>query len=232
MKKKNYSCPNGCILPKREKQLKINKMEQYYFGYINFNFCPRCGALMPKTLKRLKAFFQVSNIDNRLNKSLRLLYKSEFEASARECFVVLENVLKKKSGLDLHGKDLVAQALNMEYDKKKNVVVKAPFIALNKLESESDYNEQEGIKLMIMGFFQGPRNLYQHNHIGASIDATLSVIMETSFFLKRIEGHSLTKKGRWIKHKIDYEHILKNMPKSSDRVKFKKMLRNKIEKNM
>lgn len=85
---------------------------------------------------------------------------------------------------------------------------------------------------MIMGFFQGPRNLYQHNHIGASIDATLSVIMETSFFLKRIEGHSLTKKGRWIKHKIDYEHILKNMPKSSDRVKLKKMLRNKIEKNM
>ena len=42
---------------------------------------------------------------------------------------------------------------------------------------------------MLMGFFQGPRNLYQHNHIGSGVSNSISVIIEASFFLHLLDGH-------------------------------------------
>lgn len=111
------------------------------------------------------------------------IYKSEFESAAREAFVAVENYLKKKSGLDLHGFDLATRALSFEIDKQTGEIKRAPLIAINDLKNESQRNEQDGIRYMLMGFFQGPRNLYQHNHIGSGVSNSISVIIER--FIKR-----------------------------------------------
>ncbi|MFR2881764.1 MAG: TIGR02391 family protein [Lachnospiraceae bacterium] len=138
---------------------------------------------MPYSLKKLKGFFEVYNIHAALSDAVQLIYKSEFESAAREAFVAVENYLKKKSGLDLHGFDLATRALSFEIDKQTGEIKRAPLIAINDLKNESQRNEQDGIRYMLMGFFQGPRNLYQHNHIGSGVSNSISVIIER--FIKR-----------------------------------------------
>lgn len=225
MRGKKYSCPNQCNLPPRRRELKEFENGTYGFGYEDFIFCPCCGSLMPESLNKLESFFDIYNIHPALSKALKLLYKSEFEAASRESFVTLENYIKKKSGLDSHGFDLATKALSFEIDKKTGEIKKAPLISINELKTESDMNEQEGIRYMLMGFFQGPRNLYQHNHIGSGVSNSISVVIQTSFFLNLLDGHSITKKGQWIPIKIDYQEIYENMPKRIDRWRLIYMLK-------
>ncbi len=230
MRSKKYCCPNGCQLPKRRKGLKQFEDGTYGFGYQEFKFCPCCGSLMPESLEKLKGFFDVYDIHPALRKALNLLYKSEFEAAAREAFVTLENCLKKKSGLDAHGFDLATRALSFEIDKKTGEIKKQPKISINQLKNESDWNEQDGIRYMLMGFFQGPRNLYQHNHIGSGVSNTISIIIETSFFLKILDGHSITKNGKWVRCETNYAEIYSKMPKRLDRWKLLWTLKRKCTK--
>lgn len=225
MKRKKYACPNGCSLPSRKKVLREYSDGTYGFDFYDFNFCPRCGSLMPYTLKKLRRFFEVYNLHVALTDAVRLIYKSEYESAAREAFVAVENYLKKKSSLDSHGFDLATRALSFEVDKQTGEIKKAPLIAINDLKSESERNEQDGIRFMLMGFFHGPRNLYQHNHIGSSVSNAISVIIEASFFLHLLDGHSITKKGHWIQEKVDYQEIYKKMPKHSDRCKLVRLLK-------
>ena len=140
-----------------------------------------------------------------------------FEATAREAFVTVENSLKKKSGLDSHGFDLATKALAFEADKKTGEIKKKPLVAINELKNESDRNEQDGIRYMLMGFFQGPRNLYQHNHIGSGASNSISVVIEASFFLRLLDGHSITKNGQWLRTKIDFQDMINKTPKLIDR---------------
>ena len=74
---------------------------------------------MPYSLDKIRDFFDVYHVHSSLKRAINLVYKSEFEAAARETFVVVETTLKKKSGLDLHGFDLATKALSFEFDKKK-----------------------------------------------------------------------------------------------------------------
>ena len=175
--------------------------------------------------EKLSNFFDVYNIHPALKAAQNLLCKSEFEAAAREAFVAVETVLKKKSGLDSHGFDLATKALSFEVDKKTGEVIKAPLIAINALKCESDRNEQDGIRYMLMGFFQGPRNLYQHNHIGSGASNSLSIVIEASFFLWLLDGHSITKNGHWISTQVDYQEIYNKMPRRIDRWKLIRMLK-------
>lgn len=225
MRSRKYSCPNGCSLPPRRKTLKQYDDGTYGFDYNDFAFCPSCGSLMPYSQRKLKEFFDVYHIHSALNDALKLLYKSEFESAAREAFVTVEDYLKKKSGLDSHGFDLATRALSFDIDKKTGELKKAPLIAINDLKSESDKNEQDGIRYMLMGFFQGPRNLYQHNHIGSGVSNSISVIIEASFFLHLLDGHSITQNGRWIPVRTDYRDIYNKMPKPFDRWRMRWMLR-------
>ena len=225
MRGKKYSCPNGCKLPPRRKVFRKFADGTYGFGYHDFQFCPRCGSLMPCSLEKIKDFFEVTTTHPLLKHALALVYKSEFEAAAREAFVTLETFLKKKSGLDSHGFDLATRALSFEADKKTGAITKAPLIAINKLQSESDRNEQDGLRYMLMGFFQGPRNLYQHNHIGSGASNSISVIVQTSFFLYLLEGHSITKNGQWIPTKLDYREVYQKMPKRLDRWRLIRLLK-------
>jgi len=224
-----YKCPNGCNYPHRKKAIRENDNHTYCFAYYDVPFCPKCGHLMPKALLKLQEFFEVYNIHPKLDDSLSLIYKSEFESAVREASVTLENVLREKSKLDLHGFDLATKALSFETDKKTGEVIRRPLIAINNLETESDKNEQEGIRYMLMGFFQGPRNLYLHNHVGSGASNSLSIIIEVSFFLHLLDGHSITKNGRWIPTNINFKEIYDNMPRPIDRWKLKRMLKRRIE---
>ena len=225
MRSKEYSCPNGCLLPPRRKQLRKNYDGTYGFAFHDFNFCPCCGSLMPYSIKKLKGFFEVYNIHAALTDAVQLIYKSEFESASREAFVTVENVLKKKSGLDTHGFDLATKALSFEVDKQTGIIKKPPLIAINDLKNESDRNEQDGIRYMLMGFFQGPRNLYQHNHIGSGVSNAISIIIEASFFIHLLDGHSIIQNGRWIPEEIDYREVYKKMPKRIDRWKLVRQLK-------
>ena len=223
--RRSYKCPKGCKLPPRRKELRENKDHTYSFGYRDLPFCPVCGSLMPGSLEKLKGFFKVYNVHPSLQNSVDLMYKSEFQSAAREAFITLENALRKKSGLDLHGFDLATKALSFECDKKTGEVTKQPLIAINGLKSESDRNEQEGIRYMLMGFFRGPRNLYQHYHIGSGVSYSVSIVIETSFFLHLLDGHSITKSGQWIPAKADYWDIYQRMTNRFDRLRLKRMLK-------
>ena len=225
MRSKEYACPNGCSLPPRRKKLKQYSDGTYGFDFNDFTFCPCCGSLMPYSLKKLKGFFEVYNIHPALADAVQLIYKSEFESAAQEAFVTVENYLKKKSGLDLHGFDLVTKALSFELDKQTGELKRAPLIAINDLKNQSKRNEQDGIRYMLMGFFQGPRNLYQHNHIGSSASNSISVIIETSFFLHLLDGHSITQNEHWIPKKTNYQEIYQKMPKRIDRWRLIRLLK-------
>ena len=174
---------------------------------------------MPYTLQTVKDFFDVYHLHPKLQKAERLIYKSEFESAAREAFVVVETVLREKSGLDLHGFELATKALKFEVDKQTGEVTKQPLISINDLKTESEKNEQDGIRYMLMGFFQGVRNLYQHNHIGSGASNSLMVVLNASFYLNLLDGHSITKKGKWLTTKVDYREIYKNMPNPIDRIR-------------
>lgn len=225
MRSKKYSCPNGCLLPPRKKTLKQYADGTYSFDYFDFTFCPVCGSMMPYSRDKLKSFFDVYALHPALDTSMRLLEKSEFEAAAREAFVTVENCLRKKSGLDSHGFDLATKSLSFEMDKNTGEIKKTPLIAINSLKTESDRNEQDGIRYMLMGFFQGPRNLYQHSHIGSGASNAISIVIEASFFLQLLDGHSITKNGRWIPAAVDFQEIYDKMPKRVDRWKLLWMLK-------
>ena len=219
MRTKKFSCPNGCKLPPRKKVLRENKDHTYGYDYFDFPYCPACGSLMPYTRKKIEDFFEIYHIHPKLQNAERLILKSEFESAARESFVVVESVLRKKSGLDLHGFDLATKALKYEVDKQTGEVTKQPLVAINDLKTESEKNEQEGIRYMLMGFFQGVRNLYQHNQIGSGAPNALTVVINASFFLHLLDGHSITKNGHWIPTKIDFQDIYNHTPKRFDRIR-------------
>lgn len=226
MRPKKYSCPNGCKLPPRKKEL-IQRNHKYTFDYNDFTYCPVCGCMMPETLKTIKLFFNVYHIHPKLAVAERLIYKSEFESAAREAFIAVENELRLKSGLDLHGTDLVIKALKFDFDSKSRQISKPPLIAINDLSTESNINEQEGLRFMLMGFFQGVRNLYQHHNIESGVSNSLNVVLDASFYLNLLDGYSLTSKGKWIKNNINYKEIYTNMPNYFDKLRFSYLLKRK-----
>lgn len=225
MRKRQYKCPKGCKLPPREKVLQQFDDGTWGYDYHDFSFCPCCGGLMPYSLDSVKSFFGIYTLHPSLKGAIGLVYKSEFEAAARETFVSVETVLKEKSGLDLHGFDLATKALSFEVDKQTGDIIRAPLISINDLKTDSDRNEQNGIRYMLMGFFQGPRNIYQHNHIGSMVSNVLSIITEASFLLYLLDGNSIAKHGHWIPVKVNNQEIYANMPRSSDRRKFVRMMK-------
>ena len=162
-----------------------------------------------------------------LDKSVELLYKSEFTSAAREAIITVETILRSKSGLDCHGESLASNALSFSYDQKARKITKHPLIAVNKLETESERNEQKGLMLMLMGFFTGVRNIYQHNHVGSGASNSITVIIQASFFLTILDGKSITKNGKWIRTEVDYGFIYDHMPKLVDRIRLRWILSKK-----
>jgi len=217
-----FICANGCKVRRSFFIFRENDEGKYTYQKQRFCYCPNCGLMLPDTQKIIRNFFKSINCPKMLQKSVDLLIQSEPESAVRESVVVLEKRIKELSGLDnLHGKRLVSDALDFTYDKQTEKMMKRPLIAINSLKTESDFNEQEGLKLMLIGFFQGPRNLYVHNKIPTSIDISISLLVQVAFFLRMLDGCSMTKGGHWIKKSISHNEILTNMPNPVDRLIYK-----------
>jgi len=99
------------------------------------------------------------------------------------------------------------------------MITKQPLIAINGLKTDSERNEQDGLRYMLMGFFRGYRNIYQHNNVGSGVSNVLSIVIEASFILSVLDGHSVTKNGRWIPRKMNVKEIYKCMPNPFDRIR-------------
>lgn len=202
-----------------------HKNGMYTYDYRIPRFCPYCGNMMPDYRRYISDIFKVYDLNQNLNRAKKLILKGEYESSCRECFVVLENAIKKESGIKgLHGSELVSKAFSMKYDKATFVITQPPLIAMNSLSNESEINEQDGMMHMLMGFFRGPRNIYQHNKVRMGFNMSFSILIQTSFYLDIIVGkHSLLSKPHWVKTKIKDtpEEMCYKMPKRWDRITFK-----------
>lgn len=222
---KKYRCMSCGNVYRAYKQPIRNKKGLYRYDYVVPRFCPKCGSMMPRYMKYLSGFFKIYDLNPKLKDAKTLLIKSEFESACRECFIVLENEIKKASGIvNQHGSDLVSKAFSMKHEKTSNkiIVTQWPLIAINKLSNESEINEQEGIMHMLMGFFRGPRNIYQHNKVGLGFNMCFSILIEASFYLDVIVGkHSLLSKAHWIKTIGESpETIYHKMPRCIERMEY------------
>lgn len=198
----------------------------YTYDYRKPRFCLYCGNMMPNYRRYITDVFKVYDLNKKLSHAKKLMIHAEYESACRECFVVLENTIKKESGIrGSHGSDLVSKAFFFKYDKATFTVTQNPLIAINKLSNESEINEQDGVMHMMMGFFRGPRNIYQHNKVAVGFNMCFSILIETSFFLDIIiNKHSLLTKPHWIKKELSDtpEEIYNKMPRLWDRILFKR----------
>ena len=221
---KRLKCDN-CGITIRIKKVPIkHKNGMYTYEYRTPRFCPHCGNMMPDYRQYITGIFKVYDLNINLNRARELILKSEYESACRECFVILENAIKKESGIGgLHGSELVSKAFSLKYDKATFTVTQPPLIAINDLSNESEINEQDGIMHMLMGFFRGPRNIYQHNKVRMGFNMSFSILIQTSFYLDIIRKHSLLSKPHWVrtKTKDTPEKMYYKMQKFWDRMAFK-----------
>ena len=187
MKKTDYICINGCT-----KEYQKNHVDVDYLAIskeLQFNCCSSCGALLPATIKYIKSYFRIIQIQNSLDNSINLLYSSHFNSAIRDAVIVLETRIQNLSNLyDLNGQNLVSKAFNFSFSDNK--ITKFPLIQLNSLENVSKRNEQEGFMLSLLGFFKGIRNIYMHNQLETKIYLILNVFTQISYFLHILDGDS------------------------------------------
>ena len=120
------------------------------------------------------------------------MYLSQYEAAIRKAVVILENEIKKFAQLpNLNGAELVGEAFKCQIDKEGIIVIE-PIIKINNLSNINEINEHEGLKLMLLGFFKGTRNLYMHNNVSTAIYITLNTLTQVSYFLRAIHGQGIT----------------------------------------
>lgn len=82
----------------------------------------------------------------------QLFLNGHINESVRKALEKYEAYVSSKSGLELKGKDLMAQAF----------ALRNPVVKLNALATESERNEQEGFMLVSMGMMQWWRNTLSH----------------------------------------------------------------------
>lgn len=89
----------------------------------------------------------------------------------------LSSILREKSGVDGDGVVLVGQALGGD----------APRLRINKLQTETEKNEQHGIENILRGMYQAVRNPRSHEQISDTKDNADAIICFIDFLLERIE---------------------------------------------
>ena len=145
---------------------------------INVTQCPENIAEMPNLL------FDKMQFHPKVVETSKSLFETGHYAQAIfEAFKAINNFVKEKTGQSLDGKDLMAKVFR-EQD---------PLIKLNKLETRSERDEQEGFKFLFMGAMVGIRNPKAHDDI-AQMDPfrTLEYLGFASLLMKRIEEGEVT----------------------------------------
>jgi len=100
--------------------------------------------------------FDKMQLHPRIRRVSKSLFNSGHYAEAIfAAFKAVNNFTKKKAGLSIDGKDLMAKTFNKD----------KPIIKLNKLSNQSEQDEQEGFMFLFMGAMVGIRNPKAHEDI-------------------------------------------------------------------
>lgn len=122
------------------------------------------------------------NLQTHIRESLWLAIQSTYEAKNYSHAILdamhhLSNVLREKTGADGDGATLVGQALGGE----------SPRLRINKLQTETERNEQKGIESILRGLYQAIRNPRSHEQIEDKQEAADAVIYFINYLLGIIE---------------------------------------------
>jgi len=114
----------------------------------------------------------------RIIRASKSLFNSGHYAEAIfAAFKAVNNFTKKKAGLSLDGKDLMAKTFNEDQ----------PIIKLNKLLTRSELDEQEGFRFLFMGAMVGIRNPKAHDEIRQiNLYRTLEYLAFASLLMRRV----------------------------------------------
>lgn len=192
MPNEDYLCRNKCTIEFHQNLLEKTGLT---FNDIatqgHFNCCPICGELYPATIKKILDYFEILQIQKSLSSAVKLLTLSQFDSAIREAIIVLENRIQKLANLpNLNGAELISSAFS--FDHKGGSVIQPPKIKINELMDITDINEQEGLKLSLLGFFKGLRNIYMHKSVDVRFYFVFSIFTQISFFLRIIEGENIS----------------------------------------
>lgn len=154
----------------------------------SFNVCGKCGAFLPHTKQVVERYFDLMLVNHRLSGAVRLALKGETASAVREATVMLETVVKKKSGLNAIGVNLMDQAFSFDFDRRTNSITRPPLIQLNNLSTESKRNEQDGIRLLTMGVMRGIRNIFAHTKGTSKFYYCLNIITTIDMLIEQIKG--------------------------------------------
>jgi uncharacterized protein (TIGR02391 family) len=119
-----------------------------------------------------------SLISQQLWESIEKPYVSGIYTSAiLDAIHHLSNILREKADVDGDGKSLVGQALGGD----------SPRLRINKFQTESDRNEQQGFAQILFGLYQGIRNPRSHDHANDSQETADSIIIFINYLLSVID---------------------------------------------
>jgi uncharacterized protein (TIGR02391 family) len=94
--------------------------------------------------------------NKRIRKVSRALYlDGHYSSAIFEAYKAVNNMVKEKTKLESDGKDLMARAFNEQN----------PVLALNKLSTQSELDEQIGFRFIFMGAMIGVRNPKAHDTV-------------------------------------------------------------------
>jgi uncharacterized protein (TIGR02391 family) len=147
------------------------------------------GQIEPKdTAKSPIQLFDSMQLHPRIKRVSRSLFNSGHYAEAIfAAFKAVNNFTKRKTGLQLDGKDLMAKTFNED----------RPIIRLNKLSNQTERDEQEGFRFLFMGAMVGIRNPKAHEDI-RQIDPykALEYLSFASLLMRRATEGKLEKESK------------------------------------
>lgn len=99
-----------------------------------------------------------------------------YSSSIIDAVFYLCNIIRERTGLESDGVALAGGAFGG----------KNPKLKVNKLQTDSDWNEQKGIEQLLRGIFQGIRNPRSHEKYNDNKDDTDAIILFVNYLLKII----------------------------------------------
>lgn len=122
------------------------------------------------------------NLQTHLRNSLWLAIQSTYQAgnyshAILDAMHYFSNVLREKTGVDGDGATLVGQALGGD----------SPRLRINKLQTETERNEQHGIESILRGMYQAIRNPRSHEQVEDTQETADAVIVFINYLLEIIE---------------------------------------------
>ena len=119
-----------------------------------------------------------ANIDERLWTAIENPYQSgNYSGAVVDSIHFVTELIRDRTGLDGDGQELVGKAFGGPN----------PLLKVNKLQTESERNEQKGVQYLLMGLYQGVRNPRSHGKYGDSVEDADSIILFINFLLKIID---------------------------------------------